>query len=435
MTQTYNGATNGATATSIYVPDRSGPLLPLDEFRRIIGFHPYHFWQLAGSEIVPISDRCNALVMQHAWQNADAVGRHEITEAIIAAERKLHQVLGISPAPRAEYDEVPFPAFYDRRQGYLSSADAQGRWLNVNTKSKRVQQVGKLGLTFIGNASVVLSDDNADGLVDAFTLSIATSVTDPEQIAVYFAAPERFDGSSVSERWRVQPVTVMISGGTATIKGRVWTIVKPVLYEGYAQQAIDPADTDNFVTTLAVYRRAVDTSDQGELVWETSPDGAPCDVSGDPSNTADPSAITTLSARYVVRNSDNGQLAGEAAYYDTDTEQWIANGWPVGYAPERARVHYMAGYPLEGGQMAEWMKIIVARLAAAEMERPACGCDTANKALARWQVDLAQTTSSESADNFQIAFEDLTNPFGTRRGHVFAWRQVKELMEIRGITA
>ncbi|MCL5998277.1 MAG: hypothetical protein M1546_19825, partial [Chloroflexi bacterium] len=65
------------------------PLLPSDEFRRILGFSPYHFWQLADNDKARITSNCNPLVMQYAWQNADAIGRSEILEAIELAERRL----------------------------------------------------------------------------------------------------------------------------------------------------------------------------------------------------------------------------------------------------------------------------------------------------------------------------------------------------------
>jgi hypothetical protein len=428
-------AIDGATAAAIYVPDRTGTLLPLDEWRRIMQLHPWHFWQLANN-VIPLTSSCFPLTLEHAWQNAQAVGRAEIVEAIISAERKFHQVFGFSPSPRAEYDEVQVQMYYDRRNTYLSSADAQGRWLALNTLSKKIMNVGKLGLSFIGTSAVSYSDIDGDGLSEMFTLSISTSITDPDQIAVYFSSADRYDsgnGNEICDRWRVQPVSVSIASGTATIKGRAWTVVKPVKYQGYSQNEIDPFAASNFVSTLDVYQRAVDTTVQGDFVWETSPsdDCETCDVSD---NTLDPSAVATLNARYVVRDSDIGTLAGEVAYYDDSCDEWITNGWPVAYAPERARIHYTAGYPLERGQMAEQMKIIVARLAAAELAQPVCGCDSSNRQLAHWQQDLSRQSGAQDADTYQVAFEDLSNPFGTRRGHVFAWRQLRDLVRERGIS-
>ena len=414
-----------------YQPDRSAPLLPLDDFRRIMGFNPWHFWQLAGGA-VPVVSHCNSLVLQHAWQNDDASGRADILEAITSAEAKLTQHLRFPPAPRPEYDELQFPQFFDPRNSYLSSADAKGRWLSIDVRKRHVRTLGQMTVTSIGDAAVTLSDLDNDSLNETFTVSIATTVTDPEQIAVYFAAADRYDGTGLSNRWRVQPITVTISGGTATITGRAWTIVRPVLHEGAAVAVLNPATSGNYASTLTVARRAVDTTQQGELLWETSP-GSGCNGCTSVNDSLDPSGYTTLPARWIVRDAELGTVAGEAAYYDSTTGDWIANGWPVAYAPERARIAYTAGYPSVNGQMDEWMKIIVARLAAAELARPICGCTVANRELSRWQFDLATQGASPDAESYALGFADLENPFGTRRGQVFAWRQVKELFVNRGL--
>jgi hypothetical protein len=415
-----------------YTPDRSAPLLPIDEFRRIMGFNPWHFWQLAGG-IVPITSHCNSLVLQYAWQNDDAVGRADIIEALFAAEAKLRAHLKFSPAPAPEADELQFPQFFDPRNSYLSSADAKGRWLSIDVRQRHVRTLGAMTLTSIGDANVTLQDLDNDGLNETFTLSIATSITDPEQLAAYFVSADRYDGSAVSERWRVQPVSVTISGGTATITGRTWTIARPVLHEGAAVTQLDPTSPASYASTLTVARRAVDTTQQGELLWETSP-GSGCGGCTAVNDSLDPSGYTTLPARWIIRNAEIGTVAGEAAYYDATNDDWIANGWPVAYAPERARINYVAGYPSDNGQMAERMKIIVARLAAAELARPICGCTVANRELSRWQFDLASTGGTENAETYTLGFDDLQNPFGTRRGHVYAWRQVQELWVRRAVT-
>ena len=250
--------------------DRSAPLLSVDEWRQQMGFNPWHFWGLANTR-VPVTSACNTLTFEYAWQNVDAVGRSEIADAIALAERKLKSYLGYAPAPQFESDELQFPQYFDVRNQYLSSADALGRWLSVQLKSHQVKTVGVLSRALIGNANVTYSDLDSDSLDETFTVSIATTVTDPEQIAVYFTAADRYDGTGVSERWRVRPVDVSISGGTVTITGRAWTIVRPVLYQGVARTAIDPDTAGNFVSQLAVYRRSVDTTQQGEFIWETAP--------------------------------------------------------------------------------------------------------------------------------------------------------------------
>lgn len=400
-----------------YQPDRSAPLLPLDEFRRIMGFNPFHFWQLA-NDTTPIRAACNPLVMEYAWQNVDAVGRSEIREAIMRAEERVKTLLDFAPAPRPELDTISMPQFYDPRQGYLSSADAKGRWLSMGLNSYKVQSIGALTVETIADAAPAITDADGDTLYDTFTLTVNTSITDATQIAVYFAAANRLDSAGLVERWRIQPVSVAISGGVATITGRAWSIIKPALYEGVGTGQLNPQTLTNYPTLLTVARRYIDTSNQGAFIWESSPGGS-C------ATDTDPSAIDSTDARFVIRNSDVSLIAGEAAVMDADTSEWLSNGWPVDYPPERVTVNYIAGEPLVNGQMSERYKVIIARFAAAELARPLCGCEEASAAASYWQFDLAQTAGAQNGETYAAPFAAMDNPFGTRRGHVYAWSELK----------
>lgn len=412
--------------------DRSATLLSLDEWREAIGWNPWHFWGLAGDK-APVTSSCNTTVTQYGWQSTDAAGRDDILQAIAAAEESLIEYLGFSPAPRWEYDELPFPQFNDRRGAFLSSVDAVGEWMPFKVKRGELLEIGAQARALIGSPSVALSDEDGDGLKETFTLTIATTVTDPEQIAVYFDTAERFDGSTISERWRVRPVNVSISGGTATITGRTWTIVKPVLYEGWnASTPLDPMTETNFAGTLAVYRLYTDTTAQGEFVWETPP-GACLDCDSSMANSLDPAAEARVSARYVIRHAEIGYIAGETAEYDSGSAEWIAKAWGLSYPPARVRVAYRAGRKLDevSGQMSRQMKTIVARMAAAELSRRICACENANRELWRWQFDRARAAGSND-EQYSIDQRDLGNPFGTREGHIFAWKQVKTLALMTG---
>ena len=95
-------------ATSTYAPDRSAPLLPLDEWRRIIGWNPWHFWGFSNDKISPTSN-CNGVVKQYDWQGTDAAGRTNVVDAILTAEQKLKQFLGFAPAPRDPVTGKPIP--------------------------------------------------------------------------------------------------------------------------------------------------------------------------------------------------------------------------------------------------------------------------------------------------------------------------------------
>jgi hypothetical protein len=205
-------------------------------------------------------------------------------------------------------------------------------------------------------------------------------------------------------------------------------LVKPLLYEGVGVKALDPDTAANFVTALDVERHwtnpdglTVDTS-QAVLIWET-----------DYPPSSDPASIGQAVARVGIRDADTGEVTPAEATYDAVSGTWSASGWcGVKRPPDRVKVRYLAGEPLVSGEMNwSWQKI-TARLAAAELARDICGCQEANRELYTWQFDLSRAGGREE-EQYKVADEDLTNPFGQRRGHLYAWKQVKNLALMRGI--
>jgi hypothetical protein len=421
------------------------PLLPLESFRAIIGLHPAHFWGVAGTntDALIADESCSPITRQYAWQDTGAVGRHEIAEAIETAETRLREYLGFSVAPRYTTEALAWPAGFD----------PYGRWQSVQLGEGYVQAVGVESLTAISLAAVVTySDSDGDLVDDLFTVSAATTVTDVKEVAVYFAAADRFDGADftddVGDRWRVQPISITISGGTVTVKGSKWLLVKPIKYEGFTNvgaNGLEPTMAANFVTTLDIYRRITNTNgttaatSQAVIIWESEPlSGACCGAtstaySGSP---YDPAAVAQAVARVGVRDARVGIVTPAEASYDSATGVWASLDWTVCAWPDRVLIRYLAGYPLDSdGQMAHKWRVIVARLAAAELASPICGCADANRALAHWQFDLARTGGAADESYGAISAADLDNPLGTRRGAIYAWRIVKNLRQMRGILA
>lgn len=423
------------------------PLLPLDSWRSIMGFHPWHFWQLSESVLTPLTDACNDLLRQYAWQDADAAGREDVLEAIETAESRLRETLNYWPAPKFIEETVSWQRFYQSTLDNYSRAGVDGRWQGLPLSSGYIQAIGIEDLNVISAAAAVAySDVDGDGLDETFTISTATAVTDVKKIAVYFATADRFDGSGVSERWRVSPVQVAISGGTVTVKGKRWQVARPVLYEGVASGgtsgALDPLDDANFVTTLSIYERTTDPTGtttataQAKFIWETNPYpwwGTCCSSAGNDSG--DPAALAEGVGRVVIRNSRLGLVGLGAAAYDATSATWGAVNWSACAPPDRVTVRYYAGYPLDSsGQMEQSLRTIVARLAAAELPKPRCTDSNGNRNLYHWQFDLARA-KGQLEEQYQISQQDLDNPWGTRRGHIYAWRQVQNLMTRRGISA
>jgi len=427
-------------------------LLPLDDFRRVLGFNPWHFWGLTNAT-VPVTSACNDVVREYAWQAADAVGRHEITEAIALAEARLADALQYHAAPKYEVLTIQWPHYFDDGQIRLGPAQPPWHRLKVQLPKGKVRKIGFRRLDFIGARTnpITLSDQDGDGLNDTFEISFATTVTDPEEIAIYFEAADRWDDPATTdvdamEVYRVRPVRVTIAGGTATVRGRAWLIVKPTLYEG-AQSAdgLDPSVVGSLATNLDAYRLWYDPSgvvadeSQAVMLWDTNPGdcgGCCCDAATLPaSSSGDPAAEAYAVARAGISDSDNGLVVPAEATYNATTGIWCETGPSACREPDRVKLRVLSGVPLKGCQVDDRMRLVVARMAMADMAKPICACESANRELHTWQFDVSRTGGANDEQFGAVSEKDLGNPFGTRRGHIFAWREVERLAIVRGFSA
>lgn len=381
-------------------------LLPLETFRALFGIHPIHFWGLSGA-LAPITSKCNTVTREHAWQDAQAVGRQEIREAIETAESRLREWLGYSVAPEYVTETHPYRSGTQLDRGY-------------------VQAIGTETLTRLAGASVDLVDTDGDSLTDTFDITYQTDV-DPAELALYFLPEDRLDDDPVSERWRVQPLRIVADGELIHIRGKAWQLVQPSLLERVGDAAIDPSDAANFVDGLDIYRRTT-AGTQATLTWRAGPFPPYCAT-----DTTDPAALATASARVGIVSAELGIVVATQAAYDDTASAWYAVPWSGCRLPDTVTISYLAGIPLENYQMARSWQTIVARLAAAELASPICACEVANRTLAYWQTDVARTGGNNDEQFGAIAQQDLTNPFGTRRGHIYAWKAVHHLRQMRGL--
>lgn len=438
-------------------------LLPLESFRQILTYNPYHFYGLA-NDLAPVTSSCNTLVNQHAWQQADQAGRGEMREAIENAEERILSYLGYSVAPRYVEYTLPYALYFDERIWRISPMDSRGEWISIKFPEGYVQAVGIEQRTLVDTAPAVYNavppdipftdptpappyliflDANGDGLVDTFEIAVDTTATDASTLAVYFSASDRLDGAPLSEDWRILPVHASIAAGVAKIRGPSWLLVKPILYEKYTQSVLDPNDFTVYVTSLVVYTRTTKTNgqtvtdSQGEFIWNTMPYpywATCCNNTQNPS-IGDPAAEAFAIARVGIRNKDLGLLIPGQAVFNTTTQTWcsVVPYWTGCRPPDKVKLRAYAGYPLDAnGQMDIRLQRAVAYLAMADMPERICACDVANRVLWRWQAEMNRV-ATQGTEQFAITRRDLDNPFGMRRGHIFAWREILKLRLVTGV--
>jgi hypothetical protein len=422
------------------------PLLPLDIWRQELGFNPWLFWGLAGGAIVDNS-KCSGLVREYSWQGSDSAGRDDLRRAIERAEDELFSYLQYRVAPEyVETEPLPWPRFNDASQVRYRDIDATGRRVAMLAPEFHIQAMGIEQLTLIGQATVaapgalVYSDKFGTGFNDTFTITLPTTATDPNEIAVYFVAADRFDDTATIDRWRIQPVQVSISGGNVTIVGRRWLVVKPILYEAPVLNALDATNAANFVTALDVYQRTTNgnglttTTAQATLVYESSDCGGwgAGYCVGALNGSTDPGTVGEVIARSGIRDRTLGLVTPAAAVYNASSGLWSSAGCSSCYAdPDRVKLRYLAGHPLAGGQMDRHMQQLVVPFAAAELKRRICACREVNERLHDLQMDMA--LESTQTERYARSPRDLDNPFGSRLGHIQAWKKARDHILRRGV--
>ena len=431
-------------------------LMPLDLFRQFMGLNPWHFWGMADGSVYPVNTDCPDLTYAYTWQalqsNQEAVGRDEIQRALDRAEDRLREYLRYSVGPRYRSETVEAPRYLDHRLWRIRNIDANWRWISVQLEEGYIQQCGVEVLTLLATPTLVYADTDGDGINDTWHCQVNTTETDPAKIVAYIAASDRLsfdpyfatyfaDADPLGDRYKVQPIQVSIVNGVATISGRTWLVARPRLYEGSAGlTAIDPTKSANLVTTLEIYDRTADQNQHGSFIWETPPypmwlAGCLCNsVSPTGDAITDPAATATVTARVGIRDARMGVITPGEALYDPTTQSWNAIYWHYTMCrpPDRMLINYLGGYPLgPDGQIDRKFQPIVARFAAAELNRPVCKCSAANQEIYRWTVDEAMMSMGSSYK--RMSSGQVECPFGTRAGQLQAWNFVRANTVTRGM--
>ena len=407
-----------------YLRERIKTLLSLDRWAAILGIDPRHFRQVI-TTVKPFTS-CDTVWKEHPWQENDAVSREEVAMAIQQAENTIAHYLGYKLLPTWEADErqqapqpgapeLVYASNVDPRGFYQSSRLNWGHYLYGGIEAKTLQQA---------NTPVAYTDADGDGYKETATLQVATTVTDAEEIAVFYPCEEGADA------WEIRPLrSISISGGIATIKLWRHQLVVPDLIEALSPSQVDGDVDANFLAVVDVYRRYNDPSQQVQLIWSARPNYCEC---GDIA--CETCTFATQWGCLTGHNFSQGLVRYQAASWDADDEEYNAAQLSVCRNPDRLRLWYRAGlrdmslqYPTL--QMAPEWERAVTYLSLMYLDRPLCGCNNLDAITQHWGHDLA-IEGSEVGD--KITDRLLNNPFGTTRGAVFAWKLVNQRDRVLG---
>lgn len=399
--------------------------LSLDRFAAVAGVSPLHFNQVFVRDLMD-AHTCDLPLMQFPWQTAGRTGRESLAEAIAAAEDMIISELGFLPvAGWTKSEEVPGarPANPGLFSG--SNLDIRSFWNTVKANKGYIITGGQEAKTLIAAAqAIVYSDPDGDGYFELATITVATTVTDVEEIALYYP------GHSGQEEWRIRPLrSVTIAAGTATITcKREQLVLENELFK-LNPEGIDGLDNALFLTTIDVYRVYNDPSVQSQFIWDVV-GGSVCNCSGE-----DSCPICGFSAQngcMVARNPKLGIVSPQPGAWDAATSTFDANEFSVGRSPDRVRLWYRSGWrrmdntwPLL--QMDSLWERVITYLTLANIQRPFCSCEPLEANTLWWREDLAHNESTAGkTSSWQFSRGMLDNPFGTTRAAIYAWNQVQK---------
>ncbi len=408
-------------------------LLSIYRYARIMGITPLHF---AGAstpglspQVMPI-EGCGGFWAKYDWQIHDQVSKMQLAEAIYQAEYEISQALGYWPAPKWTSEETQiYPGPFARAYGGIG-LDVASKPKSLRTNYGYIISGGRRAITLVGVAAPVYTDEDSDGYFETATITIATALTNIQEIKLYYT------GHNGELEWEIRPIrSKRISGGNAIFIVDAWELIKPDLYEVFPTQdgfdAIDITTVGNYETAVDVYQEYNTTAlASSQFIWENDLIGICATCGGTGCEDCTPA---TQDGCLTIRKYEAGIVTPFPAEYDGG---WTATTWTECREPENVKLWYYSGLvandyvqnrsydPLS----LEFAKAI-AWLATARLDRPLCGCGNLEAITKELQTDV--TLRETKGNAYFITPDGMTSPFGTKIGEIKAWRIMSKLAKRR----
>lgn len=380
-------------AISFVNPPADVPPVLLHYWQEIMLESPWHFNGVLGSD-APLNEGCPVYVQP----NRDFIARQ-----LYNAYSKVRAALSYDPLPMWHAEKV--------RLGNGVPWQFQSlrlKWMKLKAFGTRATSVIQ------ANAAVVYSkSDAALTADDTATITVATTLTDADEVQVFFRTA---DGAlnAADARWQIVPLTVSISGGNAVITGHRSLFVKPSIwkspYIGVNQTTRHEAVTTNagdFVTQVDVYRVYPDATNAVTLtsdplsVWCTS----------NPLNTS----VTQAALGWIEQDDES--------IFRIRLDRGVC----LTAYPEYVYVNYLAGEEWQYQQMDN--ELAQAMVHYANTLMPQTPCEICNQANASYQEDV--NVKVQRAGKGGSYVESDPSPFGTQVGSHRAWQIVRDRRIIR----
>lgn len=376
--------------------------LPLDTFAYHAQINPLHFNQVQLNNVL-VSKLCGLPILQYDWQLAQRIGREAIAQAVADAESKIEHELGFKLTAQWIAGEQHSISY---NQHPLIRAD----W-------KHVRYGGIEAWSLIdATVAVTYSDEDSDNYFETATMTVTTTVTDPEEIAVFYPGVDVDDIDE--EGWEVRPIKVKITAGVATITCRREQLVKKsLLTEMFDPRAVEGDTAGNFLTEVSVFRHYNDPSQQFQFIS----DGTCC-------TSCQACGYSIQTGCLSVRDARTGMLLATAGDWNAETSTFTLACNCFGY-PFKGKLYYRAGLGFKDYKLRmppHWERAVT-YYALTLLDRPLCECNSLAAFADVWRTDLAlRSSSGAQSQSFSIGNRVVNCPLGTTRGALHAWDLIQK---------
>lgn len=390
--------------------------LSLDRWAEIIGINPLNWNSLSSKSLFP-NNVCGDIFFQYDWQNSDRIGRDTVAMAIQAAEQEIAREVGFNLLPdwevaeRLAYPQPAVPGVYG-----VGGLNPRGQWKSLEVNKGHVISGGVRTKTLIqAGAAVVRTDGDIDGYAETCTIIVATSVTDINEIRIYYP------GKSGADGWEIRPITVTLSGGNAVIQFKAWQIAAANQMEALNASPLDAHAAASYETGVDVYRVWNDPQTQLQFLWENTDGWDYCGTC----------AACQFGSQYGCfhnRDARLGLISPAPGTWNSTDQAFDAAEWSNCHEPDQVRVWYYSGWQnptLDAPRvkMDPFWEYAVAYYAASKFERPVCGCSNINQFIDKWRMDAMVQPDGVS---IVTTPELLSNKLGTTMGAIYAWKRVHQ---------
>ena len=264
------------------------------------------------------------------------------------------------------------------------------------TKWVKVIRPGIPAISYIDDDAVV--DHSTD---PAIVGPIATTVTDPDEVKVYFAA------SLTDDMVEITPSNIVLTGGLLTIYIPRCRLVLPDNWNN-TRQGLDYDDLTNFCDVVDVIRLYNDDSTNANLIWpHVSSASGICSCPA--------CSEYDYDGCIVVHDGNIGKIGVLPATYSGSS--WNRTLTSCVGTPQYVELNYQAGMDPTTKQAED----AVIRLAHAKMPQEPCACE----------VVTYHWTRDRNVPNI-LTRERINCPFGLSDGAWTAWRFANSLKTVRG---